>query len=372
MSAVVRVAAGCDRIRARLLRWTCQYESLRRLFVNRAHRLFVFYLAFVAIALCVALLVPLWQLFLGPLAYGYAHLFCSVRYFHIAASGDGRERSKARLIYGFVVGTSVLYASYRFARSAGFVSGISSELSEWQGSALVDGLFMLVVFIGAFAIYRKSWTRLVVGCAVLLPLTYSLWTWPYITAGALVLGHNVVAFVYWLLVARPGQDRRYAVAALAIFVGLNVALFAGAFDVVLDLFARDSYLPFAELSARQLGSMITPWTHDSDVWLHAAVAFAFGQSTHYYIWFKAIPDECHYNRIPTSFRQSWRLLGDDFGRRVAVGIVYAVLAASAIWIFLDVPDAREIYFLIAGFHGYIEIAGLGLVQPPKATEPALA
>lgn len=369
MSALVlRTASELDHLRAKILRWTCQYDVLRSIFVNRAHRLFAFYLAFVAIALGVALLVPMWQLFLGPIAYGFAHLFCSVRYFHLAATdGDGAARRKGPIAYGFLVGTSVLYAAYRFARSAGYVPGISSQLSEWQGSALIDGIFMLAIFVGAFLIYRKSLYRLALGLGILVPLTFCLWTWPYITAGALVLAHNVVAFIYWVLVAKPGQDRRYAWLAFAIFLGINAALFAGMFDPILAIFARDSYLGFANLSAAQLGFMITPWTWDQNIWLHAAVAFAFGQSTHYYIWFKAIPDECHEHRIPTSFKQSWRLLGNDFGRRGAVVIVYVVLAASAVWIFLEVPRARELYFLIAGFHGYLEIAGLGLIAVPKSS-----
>ncbi len=374
MSALIgKTASGLDHLRAKLLRWTCQYELLRDIFVNRAHRLFVFYLAFIGIALGVALLVPLWQLFLGPIAYGFAHLFCSVRYFHLAATdGDPAAKRRGPLAYGFLVGTTVIYATYRFARSAGYVPGISSQLSEWQGSALVDGLFMLTIFVGAFLIYRKSLFRLALGLGLLVPLTYCLWTWPYVTAGALVLGHNLVAFVYWVLVARPGQDRRYAWLALTIFVGINALIFAGVFDVVLDLFARDAYLDFASLSAARLGFMITPWTYDQDVWLHAAVAFAFGQSTHYYVWFKAIPDECHHNRIPTSFKQSWRLLGEDFGRRAAIALVYAVLAASAVWIFLAVPRAREVYFLIAGFHGYLEIAGLGLINVPRRAPAPVA
>lgn len=378
MSALIlETVAGLDSVRAKVLRWTCRYDLLRGLFLNRAHRLFAFYLGFVAIALVVALLVPLWQLLLGPIAYGFAHLMCSVRYFHLAATrGDEPARRKGPLVYGFLVGTSVLYAAFRFARSAGLVPGISSQLSEWQGSVLLDGLFMVTIFGGAFLLYRKSLPRLALGLAIVAPLTYSLWTWPYITAGALVLAHNVVAFVYWVLVARPGQDRRYAWLAFAAFLAINGAIFGGVFDPVLDLFARGAYLDFAGLDAARIGAMIAPWAGDPNIWLQAAVAFAFGQSTHYYVWFKAIPDECHHHHVPTSFKQSFRLLGRDFGKPAAVAIVYTVLAATAVWVFLDFPEARETYFLIAGFHGFLEIAGLGLVSParahPESARPALA
>ncbi len=369
---VLSTVTGLDHARAAILRWTCQVELLRWVFVSRPHRLFVLYLAFIAIALGVALLVPLWQLLLGPIAYGLAHLFCSVRYFHLAATrGDVAARRRGPLVYSFLVGTSVLYVAYRAARSAGWVAGLSPRLSEWQGGALVDGLFMLAIFLGAYLIYRKSPVRLALGLGIVVPLTYLLWIDPYTTAGALVLGHNVVAFVYWVLVAQRGRDRRYAWLSFGIFVGINALLFAGAFDPILDWYARDAVLELAGLSAAQIGYLIVPWSRDPDLLLHAAVAFAFGQSTHYYIWFKAIPDECHHHPIPTTFKQSWRLLCEDFGRWAALAIVYGVLCASLLWVFLSIPRARETYFLIAGFHGYLEIAGLALVGlAPASISPA--
>lgn len=355
---------GLDTVRAKLLRIACSFEILRAVFVNRAQRLFVLYVAFIGIALLVATTIPLWQLLLGPICYGFAHLFCSVRYFHYAAASDEQFANRQLRIasYRFLVSVSIVYAFYRFARSQGLVPGISARFSEWQGAALLDAVFMCVVFGGAAYMYRKSLPRVLLGVAVLLPIGLCLRAWPLETAGFLVLVHNLVGFAYWILLAGRPQERRNATTALGIFLLVNAALFAGAFDPLLDVFARGSHLEFARLDTLELGYMIFPWSSDPNLWLRATVAFAFGQSTHYYVWLKAIPDECHYNRIPTTFKQSYRLLGRDVGRRASAVIIYGVVAAALVWVFLSFPESRKVYFLIAGFHGFLEIAGLGVAR----------
>ncbi len=355
---------GLDTVRAKLLRIACSFDILRAVFVNRAQRLFVLYVAFIAIALLVATTIPLWQLLLGPICYGFAHLFCSVRYFHYAAASDEQFANRQLRIasYRFLVSVSIVYGLYRFARSQGLVPGISSRFSEWQGAALLDAVFMCVVFGGAAYMYRKSLPRVLLGVAVLLPIGLCLRTWPLETAGFLVLVHNLVGFAYWILLAGRPQERRNATTALGIFLLVNAALFAGAFDPLLNVFARGSHLEFARLDTLELGHMIFPWSSDPNLWLRATVAFAFGQSTHYYVWLKAIPDECHYNRIPTTFKQSYRLLGRDVGRRASAVIIYGVVAAALVWVFLSFPESRKVYFLIAGFHGFLEIAGLGVAR----------
>ena len=369
MSALVRhTADGLDFLRARFLRVTLSPPLLRALFINRAHRLFALYLGFIAIALAAACLLPLWQLLLGPMAYGVAHLFTSVRYFHHATASDA-QRGDPRLrrsVFGFLASASLLYALYRAARTAGWAPGIPAGLSEWQGSAFEDALFIVLIFAGASRLYRKSAARTLLGAALLAPVVALLWADPLATAGLLILVHNLVAFVYWILLAGPRQDRRFAWAALGVFLLINAAIFGGALDPLLSLFAADAILPFAGLSTSSLGRMILPWSGDPSVWLHATVAFAFGQSTHYYVWLKAIPDQAHTHPVPTSFKQSYRLLGEDFGRRAATALVLFVVLSALLWVFLAMPDARSVYFLAAGFHGFLEIAGLAVARPRRS------
>ena len=73
---------------------------------------------------------------------------------------------------------------------------------------------------------------------------------------------------------------------------------------------------------------------------------------------KAIPDQRHSHEIPTSFRQSYRLLKNDFGKRYIAGMVAFLVGGILVWIFVNSVEARVIYFAIAAFHGYLEMAGL--------------
>lgn len=225
----------------------------------------------------------------------------------------------------------------------------------------VDGLFMLAVLGGAAWIYRASPPRLLGGLALILPLTLCLWRWPLGTTGILILAHNVVGFIYWIHACRDRADRGVAWAALGLFALVNVVIFAGALDAVYALVARHVSLPTAGLTHEAMGKLLFPWSDDRDLLMRGIAAFAFGQSVHYFVWMKAIPDQHHRLEMPTSFRQSLKLLGEDFGPRVALALVYGVAASMALWVVLDLKVAREAYFLIAGFHGYVEIAALPLL-----------
>ncbi|MCP4805092.1 MAG: hypothetical protein GY913_22540 [Proteobacteria bacterium] len=364
MTALVeRSATELDHLRAALLRTMMRVGVLRRVFLDRAWRLFALYLGFIAIALAMSSLLPLWQLLLGPLLYGFAHLAFSVRFFHYGVAGPTQRDDAAlkRRAFGFLAGAAGLYTLYRLARSGGLVPGLASRLSEWQGAVWIDVGFVAVIFLGATLLYRKSPRRLALGALVLAPLSWFLWHDPRATAGVLALAHNLVAFVYWLALARNPRDRRFALAAFAIFLAVNAAIFGGLFDPIYEHVTVRAPLGWAGLSVSSIGAIILPTATDEMTWVHATAAFAFGQSTHYYVWLKAIPDQANDHPVPTSFRRSWRLLRQDFGRRAAVALVGLVLASFAVWLLLNLEAARLVYFSFAGFHGYLEIAGLALL-----------
>lgn len=368
-SPIGKATIGLDYIRSRLLRFTLAWEPLRRIFCNRAHRLFALYVIFIALALTVSCLVPLWQLLLGPMFYGYMHLFSSVRYFHYGVSQDRQvnDQRLKKLAVGTLLSLATLYCVYRAALASGALSGLRGPLSEWQGSAINEAVFVGMVFFVGALVYRKRISRVLFGALLLGPLAYALVMHSAATVGFLVLGHNVVGFIYWLLACRTKQDRGFALAALGLFLLVNVAIFSGFFDPVYALFAHSESLGFAGLTNQSMGALIVPWSGDATLRFHAVAALAFGQSTHYYVWLKAIPDQHHYHRIPTSFKQSYRLLGSDFGKPIAAIVIYAVVAATLVWVFVSMRDARAIYFMVAGFHGYLEIAGLGLISPRRET-----
>ena len=290
-------------------------------------------------------------------------LFRSWRYFHHGLA-DSTQRDQAALkqrTFGLLVGLSGLYTIFRIARTSQLMPGTAARLSEWQGIAMVDALFVVCVLLGGAWLYRKSRWRLALGLVVVGPFAFGLWASPVLTAGLLALAHNVVGFVYWVALARSPRDRRYALASLGVFLAVSALILAGAFAPLYPLLATGSHLDFAGLSFHAIGSLVLPWA-EGDTLLYATAAFAFGQSTHYYVWLKAIPDQGHDNAIPTSFRQSLRLLRADFGPTATQVLIWAVVASFGVWLFLNFQQARVLYFVLAGFHGLVELAGLPLLS----------
>lgn len=370
-STAYLAAEKLDHLRGALLRWTMGIPLLRAVYTDRARRLWWLYLAFAAAALAFAVSLPLWQLILGPVVFGAAHLGASVRYFHHGAAGPGPHEARGR-VYTFILLASVTYCVARIARDLGWLGAGMPALSEWEGSMTADGVFMAVILLGTGWIYRSQPRRMLLGAALITPLTLCLWRWPFATTGILVLVHNVVGFFYWISGASTLAERRGALSALGIFAGINLLIFGGALDPLYELWARGASLPFSGLTYAELGRLIFPWNEDPDLLMRGVVAFAFGQSVHYYVWLKAIPDTLHSHPIPTSFRQSVRLLGEDFGPQAALLVVYLVAASTALWFIFDMASARSAYFLIAGFHGYVEIAGLALLGGAAAGASRLA
>jgi hypothetical protein len=186
------------------------------------------------------------------------------------------------------------------------------------------------------------------------------WFVPLWTTGALLLIHNAVAFVYWVLSAKDLRERKVALFSMGIFLFITCAIFFGCFDFIYKFFSPTAQIDWAGLGYVELGQFIAPWSDNYVVWFHGMVAYAFGQSLHSFVWLKAIPDQHHSTEVPASFRKSYRLLIRDFGKPALGFIVLLVLAMWAIVLFVDHPEARAIYFAIAAYHGYLEIAALGL------------
>lgn len=338
-------------------------EPLRQIFLDRGLRLFLLFLGFIAVALLVSSTVPLWQLALGPLCYGVAHLPFSVRFLHygVASPAQRDDPQLKRRAGAWLVGAAGIYTLYRVARSSGLAPGLASRLSEWEGAVWMDLGFAVTVFLIAAWLYRKSPGRLVLGAVVLAPLGWLLWREPLLAVGVLALGHNLVAFIYWIVLARERRDRGFAVAALVVFLGVNAAIFGGVLDPVYEGLTLKDSLGWASLSVASVGHLILPWTESEVTGVQATAAFAFGQSTHYYVWLKAIPDSANDHPVPTSFRRALRLLRADWGRRATAAVILLVASSFGIWLVLEFPSARLLYFSAAGFHGFLEIAGLALL-----------
>ena len=92
------------------------------------------------------------------------------------------------------------------------------------------------------------------------------------------------------------------------------------------------------------------------------MAYAFGQSLHYFVWLRAIPDQYLYRSVPVTFRQSLGLFRRDFsklgGTMILVTVSAGVLVGLAALLLAAGETARLIYLSVASWHGYLEITGL--------------
>lgn len=347
-----------DRVRARILSPILARAPLRRIYLDRVGRLALLHGLFALAALAFALSFPLWQLLLGPALFGYAHLLSSVRHVPAAVEGNSLGRGSWGLATGLLLTVCFLHVVYRFAGASGWLGGVGPGQSEWQGFGWVDGLFLAVLCLGLAGLRRRGaraagWTLL-----ALSPILVALAFAPIETAGALILLHNLVGYLYWMAIAKTGRARRGAAHGLFWAVAGSGLLLGGALDGLLPVGSTNGALASLGLSVQELGQSMVPGEVDPLRWMRLVCALAFGQSCHYFVWLKAIPETRQRKRVPHTFRSSLRLLEREMSGDAAHVVLYTIGASFLLWLFLAAPDLRKFYFLFAGFHGLLEIAGL--------------
>ena len=338
-----------DLLRSQVLRRTLRSRILREVFSNRARRLGTTFLIATFIAAFLSVAFPLWVLLIGPMIYGVPHIASSLRYFHYRAgsvqkwkwTGVGRGCDSIRATH-FPIVVLLWVFLYRLLFTGNAFGLGQGQLSEWKGSTFVELGASTVTFVVAAAIYRRRLRQWQTGAVFLGGFSWVFVHDPIRTLGALVLIHNFVAFPYWIGAAKPGAERRVAWAALSLTGVLTAVILMGGFDGLHRWFDPSLNLGSAQLATQDIGRLILPGSSDPRTALRACSAFALGQSLHYFVWLKAIPDQYHYHPVPTSFRQSLRLLEKDFGR--AWVVFFCLLSGVA----------------LASFHGYLEIAGLAV------------
>lgn len=346
-----------DELRVRFLRATLAAPALRSVFTSRPKRLLVSFISSGILYLIAALYVPLWVLLLGPLVLGIPHLLASIRFTH-KSLGGASEKKLAPHVMGLLL---VAVAGYRLAENHGLVQPILWErLPNWAELAAMTALMVLIPLL-----YRKRpGLPALIAFAPLVALSYAF---PFETLGALVLLHNLVAFAFWLRASSSRAERAIAIFCAAMFVGVSGAILLGAFDFTRSwLFASESILN-DQINVFTTGQLVLPYTEDPLLLFRAVAAYAFGQSIHYFVWLKAIPEQSHVNPVPASFKRSYIMIRQDLGRALLLaGFALTIVIAGA-WLFLNVGEMRVLYFALASFHGYLEIAALGFFDSRSAT-----
>jgi hypothetical protein len=341
------------------LRLMLSAKWMREAFRDRATRLSLLFGIAVLIYLPLSLYFPLWVLAIGPIIWGVPHIFASLRFqadmVHAKSSSvDGSSVRRAIFFSCLIWAGITLFRIY---------TDVFQNLSRWDRThpGAVEAAVAVVMLIGLSFIFRRSLKQLALSSVLLVPITLALWKLPLVFSGILILGHNFVACVFWILAARERRDRAVAVGATVLFVLIHILVFLKVFDGLINLFPVASSLGWSGASIDGLGHMITPWSENLSVWYRAVSLYAFGQSLHYFIWLKAIPDLRAPTSNPTSVRTAWNFLKRDFGLKLALGACLLSLIPMAVWLIIGFETSHNLYFAVASCHGYFEFAGLALL-----------
>ena len=322
---VERSLAPLDSLRAWLLhalgpRWC------RALIVPREARVALVGSLLGLVALAAAGLAPLWLIGLGPLVLGVPHVVSDVRYL-LVRPGFHRRRALMAVIALAMIGAGL-------------------------GLRLAGGLLAVA---GALVLARAGWRRKAAGLAVtavaLAVVVHAGW---FADAVFLQL-HNAVALVWWWF-WRPRKGRLHWL-PLAVFAGGAALVMLGALDGL--VIARGAYdSPWRDIDVASLGPALAPFAHGQWV-LRFVLLYAFGQSVHYIVWLRLVPDEDRRAPTPRTFRRTYRALIDDLGPWLVV-LAAATTAVFVAWAFVSVAGARSAYLEVGFFHTYLEIVVLAL------------
>ncbi|MBY0470836.1 hypothetical protein K2X30_06660 [bacterium] len=332
------VLARLDTVRASLLRFTLSFDFAREVFVSRANRLLVSFLFSCALSFALAVVAPVWMIALAPLLLGIPHLFAGFRYIPKLSGLNGRQ-----WVWFFTAAS--------FGVSILRLTGVSTPIplsNEWEVLALV-----LVLGAFSFALPR----RVFLSAALLLGVFAGSWFYPLWTLSILAFAHHFVAFMFWLRSAKSLQERRTVWVSLGIFTAATTYILAGGVDSIAPWMALPSGWGF---DPDFLIRGIFPAASQADfVWGGRLIsAYAFGQSLHYFVWLKAIPEQDALQSVPLSFVQSGREIQKDLGpgvARAAVAMSVGLVGMMAWW---NLEYLRDLYISLSTAHGYLELASL--------------
>ncbi|HEY2370234.1 MAG TPA: hypothetical protein VGH87_27750, partial [Polyangiaceae bacterium] len=156
---------------------------------------------------------------------------------------------------------------------------------------------------------------------------------------AFVHVHNLGALAIWLILTR---NRR----TLLVF-GILVAIACFVFGAV-----RPLSTSALGVDLEVVGAWLVPGAAAA-IAVPLVLAHVFTDSIHYAFWLGVIPEETLRHEGTLSFSMTWRALRRDFGP-AGLAAVFACIACVIAFACFGLARARNAYFALAGFHGYVE------------------
>ena len=340
-SAVVQLS---DTARRTFYGFVARSDTLRPLLLDRRARLTLLAVSGASCSLILALRFPLLSLWFGAVILGVPHIVGGVR--HAAIH---RELSKGTWASVFAV----------FAVSV-FQLSTATPLTAWTWGVLVLAMCGAVASELIFA-RRGRWLLLpLVALAVVISRK------PLTTLMVLTHLHAYGSVIFFVLAARAKKQPWLPFSLLVL--AITAAAGGGAMDALMP----DA--PFVPEAARDslLSEIYGLSPSSSGVVLKRIVfLYAFGQSLHYVIWVRLMPELDRTTPVHKPFAVQLQLLRRDFGR--AAMAVVAVCGGAAVLMLAGGGAAREAYFALGFFHFTLEAAALtrlALNTVPFASAPA--
>jgi len=344
--------AAPDRARRAVLRGFCALPVLRPILVEQQGRLLAMQLAALAVALLGALRFPLIALWLGAALFGVPHVVAGLR----AVTITRRTSRVALAMAAAALGVGVAQLAGAGDDALRVFAVLFALAIAWEVLAARRGAVLTTATLGAL------------GAATVAAVST-----PRLAAVVLAHVHGLGALAFYAVAARrrglpwrPLVIGAAAVAALAAF---------GALD---GLMATRLFAPrgasgsiVAEAVGASGGGVSAALFH------RALFLYAFGQSLHFAVWLRLVPDVDRATRVPKPFRVA---LGDFKADLGAWAWPLLALAGLSIpLMFVGGGIARESYFALTYFHVGLEAAALarltlGRTAPAGArhTSPAPA
>jgi hypothetical protein len=328
-----------------VLRIACRLPPLRAVFLSPGPRLLALQASALGFAALLALRAPLISLWLGAALFGVPHVIAGIR-----ATAVRRELSTLTLgaaLAGVFVGAAQLCGLGDTALRA-FVALFTLSLAAE------------VVASPAARARRVAWVSLLVLAA------WPALAWP--TLAVLVFSHlhGLGAIAYFVVCARRRRLPAWLFAGGA--VALLLAGGAGGLD---SWMASTLFAPRHSAASILAEAGASAWPSATGAMFHRALfLYAFGQSLHFAIWLRLMPELDRATRVPKPFRRQLADLRLDFGR-LATPLLW-LCAGGGILLLFGSGAAREVYFALTYFHVGLEgaaLLGLALTQKHPRPEP---
>ena len=321
MAALIALA---DRARTSSYRVAMRVAPLRVVFLDRQRRLTALCGVSLSLATLLALREPVASLFFGAALLGVPHLIAGAR--HV-----GVRRKLGALTWCCAAGA--------FAVGLVVVTGTGGE---WAWPVLIS-------LMGLGAVWEAR-GRPLISLAV-AGLTATMALVPLLSI--LAVSHlHAASSLAW--VAKASRQRGLTVWPLVAAAALLTALaLSGALD---PLMSDTPWVPERAFQSILDEIQLTGFGA-GPVWLKRAVfIYALGQSLHYAVWLRLMPEVDRSTPNPKPFAAQLASLRVDLGRWFWPALGVAAIAAPAM--LLGQGTARQLYFTLSFFHVGLEAAGL--------------